>query len=140
MRRVGTWEDDSVSVPVMSTTSERCDPHSGALMPGALTWLLESLDEHRDVERERAEISPLSTSAGGSPQPAAAQPTVGGGAPRRLYPAAGGLGRVCAKFRGETRAVRAAGAMGGGPAPAPLPRRRTDEQKELDHALLAHSM
>ena len=95
---------------------------------------------HRDVERGKAEISPLSTSAGGSPQPAAAQPTVGGGAPRRLYPAAGGLGRVCAKFRGETRAVRAAGAMGGGPAPAPLPRRRTDEQKELDHALLAHSM
>ena len=43
MRRVGTWEDDSVSVPVMSTTSERCDPHSGALMPGALTWLLERL-------------------------------------------------------------------------------------------------
>ena len=32
----------SVSVPV-STTSERCDPHSGALMPGALTWLLERL-------------------------------------------------------------------------------------------------
>ena len=95
---------------------------------------------HRDVERGKAEISPLSTSAGGSPQPAAAQPTVGGGAPWRLYPAAGGLGRVCAKFRGETRAVRAAGAMGGGPAPAPLPRRGTDEQKELDHALLAHSM
>ena len=50
MRRVGTWEDDSVSVPVMSTTSERCDPHSGALMPGAPTWLLERLGaaERRD--------------------------------------------------------------------------------------------
>ena len=32
----------SVSVPV-STTSEMCDTHSGALMPGALTWLLERL-------------------------------------------------------------------------------------------------
>ena len=67
---------------------------------------------HRDVERGKAEISPLSTSAGGSPQPAAAQPTVGGGAPWRLYPAAGGLGRVCAKFRGETRAARAHGRRG----------------------------
>ena len=49
MRRVGTWEDDSVSVPVMSTTSERCDPHSGALMPGALTWLLERLAQRGET-------------------------------------------------------------------------------------------
>ena len=36
----------------MSTTSERCDPHSGALMPGALTWLLERLVLVPDTRKE----------------------------------------------------------------------------------------
>jgi hypothetical protein len=54
------------------------------------------------------EESPISTSAGGSPQPAAAQLAVDGGGPWRPYPPAVALGQVCAKFRGAARAVRAA--------------------------------
>ena len=55
----------------MSTTSERCDPHSGALMPGALTWLLERLAH----SRARQSVCCLSVQCGLTARKTQPQPT-----------------------------------------------------------------